>query len=62
MTIKKRIRNHYNSTHNDYFDLWLRSSYDLYFQYENITNINAITAKERNRIKELSPLTNKRLI
>jgi predicted GIY-YIG superfamily endonuclease len=61
-TIHARLNSHYSGSHNDGLNMWIQSSHELEFQYEMVRNSRAISAKERNRIKQLSPVTNKRLI
>lgn len=62
MSLKNRLMSHYKRSHNDSLKLWIDSSHRLLFQYEVVNNPLAISAKERNRIKQLSPLTNVNLI
>jgi len=58
-SIRERLLQHYAGSHNDKLDAWLASSHQLWFAYESVENISAINAKERNRIKNFAPLTNK---
>jgi len=60
--IRNRLVQHYNKSHNDDLTRWINSSVQLYFEYEIVSNKIAIDAKERNRIKQFSPLTNKLLL
>jgi excinuclease UvrABC nuclease subunit len=57
-TLNRRLHDHYLRSHNEHLRLWINSSCTLIFQYETVRNILAIPAKERNRIRQLAPLTN----
>ena len=62
LSLRKRLYQHYLASHNDGLRMWIRSSHRLEFQYEVVSDASAISAKERNRIKQLAPLTNRRLL
>ena len=57
--LRKRLLQHYTACKNPELKLWLKSSYDVLFEYETVANNDAIDAKERKAIKKLAPLTNK---
>jgi excinuclease UvrABC nuclease subunit len=59
--IKKRLRQHYMGCENAELKLWLNSSHLIEFKYDVIRSIDLIDVKERKSIKELAPLTNKKL-
>lgn len=60
-SLRNRLRQHYNGSHNSALNLWLRSSHLLWFSYEARRHASAVAALERNRIKQYAPLTNIRL-
>jgi len=60
-SLRQRLFQHYNSSHNDELNKWIVSSHKLWFMYETVQNPVAINAKERNRVKSFAPLTNKLL-
>ena len=61
-SLQSRLRQHYNGSHNGKLNAWIKSSHPLWFCVEPTKNIQAIDAKERNRIKKYAPLTNKLLL
>tara|TARA_Y100001954_G_C15631776_1_gene513072 strand:- start:144 stop:491 length:348 start_codon:yes stop_codon:yes gene_type:complete len=60
-SLKKRLTQHYSRCHNEKLKAWINSSHQLWFGIEPVTNLEAIDAKERNRIKKYAPLTNELL-
>ncbi len=61
-SLQSRLRQHYNGSHNEKLNAWIKSSHPLWFTVEPTNNIQGIDAKERNRIKKYAPLTNKLLL
>ncbi len=61
-TLKARLTGHYNGSHNDDLNMWINSSHELQFEYEVVDNKKAIAVKERKRIRQLWPRTNKQLV
>ena len=60
-SLQARLLKHYDKSHNEKLNNWIRSSYPLWFTVEPIDNIDTIDAKERTRIKRYAPLTNLKL-
>ena len=61
MTIQDRLIQHYNGSHNNELNEWIRCSHQLGFEYEIVEDPLAIPAKERIWTRRLKPLTNKRV-
>ena len=57
-SLRKRLLQHYNKSHNEKLSAWIKSSHPLWFSVETVSNLTSIDAKERNRIKMYAPLTN----
>lgn len=57
-SIRTRLMQHYSESHNKDLKLWFESSIPIEFMYEAVSYVNAIPAKERNRIREYVPITN----
>lgn len=60
-SFRERLQQHYNGSHNEKLQAWIQSSHELWYTLESVENPTSIDAKERNRIKRLSPITNKQL-
>ena len=60
-SLRSRLTQHYSDSHNAKLKNWISSSHPLWFSFEIVKNMEAINAKERNRIKTCAPIANKLL-
>ena len=61
-SLQARLLTHYRKSHNEKLNAWINSSTPLCFSFEAMKNIGSIDARERNRIKQFAPITNKLLL
>ena len=59
VSIKDRMRGHWHQEHNEYLEIYFKSSVKIFVQYEIIDDVGSVHQIEKETIRRLRPVCNR---